>query len=244
MNDILETIEAYLDGSLPAEERKLFEEKLKTDPGLAETFRLYQGIQSTMHKAPPAKGEDQLQQSMHQLRKKHASAHKPAKRVLFREWRAVAAVFVIVVGAGLWWLLQRPDADGLYKKYATHAQIEIGARGSANDRLALSAARAYNAGNYARSADLLKRYNAREPGVAEMQLAEGVSYLELDRFAEAEPLFDSIARGQTVFAGHARWYLGLMYLKQGKLDESKKVLQSIPEDAATYERAQSLLKEL
>jgi tetratricopeptide (TPR) repeat protein len=244
MNDNLETIEAYLNGTMTAEERRLFEEKMKSDPELEETCRMYLAIQSTMSKPTTAKGEEELKDTLRTVRANYAGAPPTGRRIVFRAWHAVAALFIVAVGAGLFFFLQKPDAGALYKKYAQHAEISIDTRSGANDRLGLSAARAYNAGNFSRAADLLNRYNTREPGVAEMQLAEGVSYLELDRYAEAERLFETVARGQTVFAGHAQWYLGLLYLKQRKFDECRKALEAIPADASFYEKAQSLLKEL
>lgn len=246
MSDTLETIQAYLDGTLPESGRRLFEEKMTNDPGLAETFRLYKGIHAAMNAPAATKGEDQLRETLHHVRNKHIAARRPhaAGRPVFRAWR-VAAILLLAAGIGIaWWWLRQPDAAELYAKYGRHEDIEAGLRGSANDRLAITAARAYNAGNYDRAAILLKRYNMREPGVVDMQLAEGVCYLELNRFAEAVPVFDSIAQGQTALASHGQWYLGLLYLKQQKLDEAKKKLRSIAAGSAMYDRAQSLLKEI
>jgi predicted Zn-dependent protease len=245
MNDVFETIEAYLNGSLSAAERQQFEEKLKNDPGLAEAFRTYRGIEVVMKNKPAgAKDTEALKQSLKQLGKKHFTGKRSVKRDFFNTWRAVAAIVIVVVGAALWLLLKPADKAHLYAKYAVHAPLDINSRSSANDRLASNAARAFNAKQYERAAALLDTYNKREPDDIEMQMAKGICYLELDKVEEARQIFNGIAGGLTAFAYSAQWYLALAYLKEKKYDQCRTALSIIPADAGEYEKAQRLIKEL
>ncbi|MGB8192617.1 MAG: hypothetical protein WCF67_11895 [Chitinophagaceae bacterium] len=245
MSDVFETIEAYLDGSLSAGEKRAFEERLKTDAQLAQTFREYQGIESSMRNAAPAADEAALKDSLQQLRKKYFTGKRSVTRDLFINWRAIAALVLIIAAAAIW-LTRSGDinSEELYLKYAQHSLLDNNSRGAGDDSLATRAARAFNARQYPQAVTLLRDYLVREPGDIEMQLAQGISYMEMDSLAAARQVFNNIAGGQTAFVHKAQWYLALTYLKEKNYDQCKRILAAIPQDAEVYDQAQALLKEL
>jgi hypothetical protein len=87
MNDVFETIESYLNGSMPEEERRLFEERLKNDPEFEESFRLYKGIETTMQtKTGSGENEEALKLSLSQLGREHFKSKPAVTRRLFTAW--------------------------------------------------------------------------------------------------------------------------------------------------------------
>ena len=59
--------------------------------------------------------------------------------------------------------------------------------------------------------------------------------------AEAAAIFEAIpARGSSRFAGQARWYLALCFLKQKELDKAKKELETLVSDAGAAHREEAL----
>ena len=260
MSDVFETIQSYLDGSMTAEEKKQFEEQLKNDPGLAETFRVYLGIESSMQAAPANdKNEEGLRLSLEKLNKEHfgekpvgtkpsttRSSTKPAvTRRMFGTWQAAAAILVIVIGAAVWLLLtQRGAEPDIYRKYAQHTPLDTSPRSGGNDTLASDAANAFNAKQYAVAASLLETSHARDAADTEVHLALGICYLELDRLPEARQIFSNIAQGASTLIYKARWYTALSWLKQKQYGNCRTVLESIPPGTDVYDRAEDLLNEL
>jgi tetratricopeptide (TPR) repeat protein len=246
MNDVFETIESYLNGSMPEEERRLFEERLKNDPELAETFRVYQGIESSMQTKPGNEEDEKaLRLSLSQLGKEHFKPEPAVTRRLFTAWQAVAAIFVGAVAVvTVMWFVRHNHSQDLYNKYAKYDLVEPGVRGGGTDTLAVRAAAAYNAGEYITALPLLEKYIAKDPSDTEMLLALGVCYLERSRYGQALQVFNTISSGKTVFVNQAKWFRALTYLKQKNYEECRRALQTIPPDADVYELAKSLLNEL
>src|ERR1700750_2620354 len=108
MNDVFETIESYLNGSMPEEERRLFEERLQNEPELAETLRVYRGIESSMQTRPGnLQEESELRLSLSQLGKEHFKAKTAVTKKLFTAWQAVAAILIAVVAVlAVMWFVQ------------------------------------------------------------------------------------------------------------------------------------------
>lgn len=256
MSDVFETIQSYLDGSMTAEEKKQFEEQLRNDPALAETFRTYIGIESSMQAAPANdKNEEGLRLSLEKLNKEHfgerpsvttSPSTRPAvTRRIFGTWQAAAAILVIVIGSAVWLLLKPAGEEAdLYRKYAQHTQLDTSPRSGGNDTLASDAANAFNAGQYAVAASLLETYHAHDSSDTEMYLALGICYLELDKLPQARQIFSNIAQGTSTLIHKARWYIALSWLKQKQYGNCRTVLESIPPGTDVYDRAEDLLKEL
>ena len=237
MNDI-EIIQSYIDGTLSESERMQFEQRLATDASLMELFRTYQGIEAAMRGGKGEK-ETELKKSLQQLQKKHGRGRVR----MFTAWRAVAAIFVLVLIGTAIWYFQRGPVD-LYRKYAVHAQLDPTTRSGGNDSLAIVAAEAFNTKQYDRSARLLESYLATDSTSIEMRLALGISYLEQNRFEEARVIFNAISGGSSVFADEAKWYLALIYLKQKQYNDVRNALQAIDSGSAVYPKAQELLNNL
>ena len=255
MSDVFETIQSYLDGSMTAGEKKQFEEQLKNDPGLAETFRTYIGIESSMQAAPANdKNEEGLKLSLEKLNKEHFGekpagtkpSTKPAvTRRIFGTWQAAAAILVIVIGAAVWLLLNQRGAEtDIYRKYAQHTPLDTSPRSGGNDTLASDAANAFNAKQYAVAASLLETYHARDSSDTEMYLALGIAYLELDKLPEARQIFTNIAQGASTLIYKARWYTALSWLKQKQYGNCRTVLESSPPGTDVSDRAKDLLEEM
>lgn len=67
------------------------------------------------------------------------------------------------------------------------------------------------------------------------------SLLAISQPTQAIPLFEGIlANGESRFSGEAKWYLALCFLKQGKLDKTKKQLETLVSDADAPHRAEAM----
>ncbi|MCB0579326.1 MAG: hypothetical protein KDD10_08475 [Phaeodactylibacter sp.] len=101
---LYETIEAYLEGKLPAEERRAFEQEIAADPELKMEVALHRRMHQELGKSGKAERRQQLQQ----IARDFPLEGKGRKSVfrLLPVWGAVAAA---IVAAVIWWAWPRPS---------------------------------------------------------------------------------------------------------------------------------------
>ena len=66
----------------------------------------------------------------------------------------------------------------------------------------------------------------------------------MDKFTQAETIFETISIGNSAFSTKATWYKALSYLKQEQFEACKNTLKTIPESAEEFELAEKLLRKL
>src|SRR5690606_19502540 len=99
-------------------------------------------------------------------------------------------------------------------------------RGSEND-LQNKAEKAFNNKDYKDAEKYLSQLLHKDQDNLELQLYKAVSLVELNKYEEADVLYQTIIQSPSVYNNKAKWYLALSKLKQKKISESISVLGSI-----------------
>lgn len=239
MNPKYEQIEKYWDGLLQDAALKDFEKKMREDSDFAEEVNLYKEIENSIaHRISHQKEEAELRTTLNKIQK----AQKPPKtsKVIpllgYKKWLVAASIAVLV---GLFFFQNKAP---VYSDYASHEPMEITVRGNSNTLEMVQ--KLFNEKNYLLANTHLSRVAEYYRDNAEVQLYYGITFLETDQYEMAKMTFEKVAKGDTLFKHKAIWYLALNALKQNDLESCKNYLQQIPEEAAIYDTANSLLKKL
>ena len=249
MNEInYEIISQYLDGELTGETLAAFEKQMQEDAELAAEVNIYRTIeadQSFITKNSTEK--EKLSQSLQELNKTFFK--KPESKVLkiTRWWYAAAAV----AAAAIFILILKPFAgekfnnEKLFAYYSKDVEsLSASQRGASNDSLVLQAVSLFNKKDYAGSLPLLKNILAGKPNETDLFLATGICYLQTNKPDAALEIFNTIAKGNTVYKNQATWYKALVLLKQNKPDDCYKVLESLPAEADNIKEARELMNKI
>jgi predicted Zn-dependent protease len=243
-----EIINQYLEGELSGEALLAFEQEMLTNPSLAKEVALYKNINDEMSAHLQQEKEEQaLIGNLKKLSEQYFK--KPAGKVrsINRWWyagvaAAAAAVLLFVI---------RPfsgssfNNEKLYTYYIKDVEsLPGGERGNPDDSLLVRAADLYNQKDYTKALPLLRDILARKPDETQVKLASGVCYLQTGQFDSATRVFNEIVSGTTVFKNEAVWYKALSALKQNKLDECYRILESLPAEASRYKEAKELMKKI
>lgn len=236
--------ENYLKNELSVTEKKAFEAKLQSDADFKQEFEIYKSLETSLSsKFTNEEGEQELRKTLTNLGNqfiKEEAPQKKAKVISLLNYKKlmVAASIALLIGFFIF-----KNGNPVYSDFANHSNLELVVRGESNETL-LKAQEAFNAKNYKTAFAQLTVLETDFPNDIEIKLYKGISLLELDKFNQAETIFNSISEGNSAFKYKATWYKALSYLKQEQFDACKNTLKTIPENAEEYELAKKLLQKL
>ncbi|MBA6151685.1 tetratricopeptide repeat protein [Gelidibacter maritimus] len=233
----------YLSGSLDTESIQAFENRLNTDPDFKLAFIDYQQAEAFLeHKF---KNEEQTQHFKENLERissgyfeKKASGKTKVLRI--KPWYySVAAGVILLFGV----VIAQQFSSPTYDDFANYGTISLTVRGSDN-ALQNQAEKAFNNKDYKDAEQHLSQLLQKDPNNLELQLYKAISLVELNRYDEADKLYQNVIQSPSVYSTKAKWYLALSKLKQKDESASIAVLKTIPEDADDFQSAQKLLRKL
>lgn len=242
-----ELIQAYLAGELSTEERRDFEAAMERDELLRKEVDLHREVDSAL-----------LETDILSLRGKLKDAHQritsPAQDGKIFHLRpkqavyAVAAVAILLVAsAWVFTLLRNPSisSDQLYEMYYQPDDAVMVMR-SGDDQgqgdLLVEALRMYEDENFEGALQLFKKDDSN----LMVHFYSGLAYMEIEHFNEAIRSFQTILDDQqNLFVEQAQWYQGLCYLKTGRPDMAKEVLNELAVNGGPYKvKVEFILKNL
>jgi predicted Zn-dependent protease len=249
MNEInYELINQYLEGELSGEALLAFEQEMLVNPDLAKEVTLYKKINDEMSgHLQQEKEELALTGNLEKLNEQYFKKPQGKVRSINRWWYAAAAA----VAAAVILFMISPFSgssfsnEKLYAYYSKDVEaLPGGERGNPDDSLLVKASDLYNRKDYSKALPFLREILTRKPGETQLKLASGICYLQTGQFDPATGVFNEIASGTTVFKNEAVWYKALTELKQNRLDECYRILESLPAEAARYKKARELMKKI
>ncbi len=232
----------YADGEMETSEIMAFETALSEDTELQSELKLYQSVRGTLKSnLAPDYTDAEFKATLNQFTKQHfnnTKAKPTAKIIAFSKiWYAAA---ILVIGLMVW----APWNKNLYNKYADTEMISFAERGN-NDQADLqSATDAFNAGKFEEVEKILTPIVKADPANDMLRYYLGVAQLESDSLNIARENLSIVAAKESLLKYDATFYMALSFLKEKNKDECKVWLKKIPKDAANYDRAQELLKDL
>jgi len=238
--------ETYLSGDMTANEALSFENRLKTDSELKESFQLYKETTSFLehtvkNEAETAAFKENLQKvSKTYFNKIKTQQNKGKKGKTFSLFKyAIAACVVLLFGLFMF----NQYATPTYSDYSNYGTISLTVRGD-NDSLLEAAENAFNNNDFAKADEAFKSLIVLDEANTEFKLYRAIANIELDNFETSDTLLSNLQKENSVYKYKAIWYLALSKLKQHEIKDCKAILKTIPEDSDEYNQAQKLIKKL
>lgn len=235
--------EDYLSGNLELDQEAAFESRLQNDVVFNETFSTYK--QASQYLKNYFENEDSSKVFISNLEtvsskyfEKEVLSGKSFKGI--NPWYySIAAAAILVVGFFVTQQLSIPA----YANYANYGTISLTVRGSENQILN-KAESAFNTHNYKEADIFISQLLKADTNNIELQLYKAVSLVELNKYNEADLLFENIIQTPSAYKNKAIYYLALSKLKQNDNRTCLKILRTLPEDAEDYKQAQQLIRKL
>ena len=240
-----EKIEQYALGKLTAEERIAFEEKIATDPAMADALSNFRKSQMAIKAA-----------ARHQLREKTAKAYSSQVSATNRKYVliqriAVAAGFLLLLAAGFWYYNQDGNAmepDILFvQNFEMPAAPAVRSYNNPQDGKWEQTLQFYGANNFDEAIPLLSElledetFDQKETA----KLLWGASLLATHQADKALFILDQINDAKC-YKQEKEWYRALAFLLLNKLDAAKSALEQIAGQKNHYKmkEAAQMLKHL
>lgn len=217
-----ELIEAWLDETLSPEQAKAFQDLEKEDSEwslkVQEVKALREELESLMVKEELEKIHEE------------AFAGSASKTVPFPRWIwAVAASLALIFVA--WWGFRVGLQDPNQKLYETYYETDPGliTAMSGTDSYEFDRGMVdYKEGKYQEALTLWEPLLEQNPSGDTLLYFVAMANLELENFQESQKILQRIlSESSSEFEEDAKWYLALIYLKQGKLEQVKTLLSNV-----------------
>ena len=237
-----ELIQKYLENNLSAEELNVFQEKMAADSDFAEDVRLATMIDANFL----------VQQKLHwkNLLQEEKKFQKGNKRIIPLSVWGLAATFLLLITGGLFWLLNSNSLkDQVNQQLADYYVAPEVTRDSVSnlDENWNEIRAHYLAQDFERTAAKINEVIEKEGASPKLYFYLGLAHLynSPPDYSSAEAAFKTILASQNAFEEETLWFLSLTYLKAGKIELGRPLLQRVvSEKKWKSEEAQKLLKQL
>ena len=203
--------ESYLKNELTEIEKIAFEEKLQSDADFKQEFEIYKALETSLSsKFKNEESEQELRKTLTSLGaqfiKEEVTTKKKTKLISLFNYKKlmVAASIALLISFFIF-----KNGNPVYSDFANHTNLEFTVRGD-NNQTITNAETAFNAKNYKTAFAQLTVLEAQFPNDIEIQLYKGICLLEMDKFSQADTIFETISRGNSAFLTKATWYKALI----------------------------------
>lgn len=235
--------DAYLSGSLNAESIQIFEDRLTSDAEFKMAFNDFQQTERFLkHQFNNEEKTQSFKRNLEQISSGffEKEAAPESKTIQIKPWYySVAAAVILLFG----FVIAQQFSNPTYDDFSDYGTISLTVRGGEGN-LKTKAENAFNQKDYRDAEKHLSQLLQTDQDNIELQLYKAVCLMELNKYEEADALYQNVIQSPSVYASKAKWYLALSKLKQKEKAESIQVLKSIPVDAEDFNSAQDLLRKL
>lgn len=229
------SIEQFLANEMSASERLAFERDLKSDPDLAEELKLAMRIDSALER------EDIIDLRQKLLRVIEANRQQPAEvpvvRMHVRKWWYAAASVLVLCAVAATLFLQSPrnlSNDAIFSEFYNASNMVDQTRGDQN---LVEAVIKFQQKDFATASVLFKNILEKDHKNIAVMFYYGIANIETQQLNVATKAFeDIIAQNDNLFVEHAKWYLGLCYLKKNQNEKATDQFVEIASDPDNYHR--------
>lgn len=227
MNINLETIENYVNGQLSEQERTQFDERLRTDPAVANELAFYVLSKQVAHQ----QAREQRMAELNALRQQNP---RIGQRSI--GWTVYVAAASLILLLGLGWYFFRPTTEPslatnqLVDDYVTAHFMELPTTmGSETDSLKLGID-LFNKGKLDQATVVFQDVLARKPDTDSALKYGGIASLRQGNYDKAIEQFQALSQRTDLIANPGAFYESLSLLKRGRpIDKSraKKLLEDV-----------------
>ena len=230
-------IDAYLNGELNAEEQLQFEQELRSNTQLQQQVNAYRLLNSTVGKHQQAEQtlpelKKILDPLTHQYFKKEKAKVFTMKRTMYMLAAAASVVLIL--------LLALPGTSP--DNYSFDDMPGAIVRGTEDEKA--KAAQLFNSKQYADAAKAFQQLKATNVADATVDFYLGLSLLKTEKFADALPLFETLANGTSVYAEDANFFAALSAYHLQQHDKAKEYAEKVKEGSRYWKNAKAIKRKM
>jgi tetratricopeptide (TPR) repeat protein len=237
-------ISNYFEGSLAAEERRQFDEKIQQDPAFAEEVAAFCSMMEAI-KEQAVKEKKERFREMYKVAEKSSKTRVVFMLPWFRKAALVAAVILIIVTGWLLW--PQPTASELADKYIkenfTTLRVTMG-----NTDSMQAATDLYNKGKWKEAGIVFERLAAADSSRTTAIKNAGIISLRLKEYDKALNYFGQLENKPGLEFNQGKFYHALVLLERdqaGDRQKARELLQKVSqEDSEEALAAKELMKHL
>lgn len=241
MQENLEIVDRYLEGSLSEQERTAFEERLLHDQILQQQVTDMKLMRAGIKQA----SRNAALQKLKVLEETLPAVNQNRLNIWYNTWLQAAAVLLIGLLVYIFW----PVSVDEQELFATHFEVYPNiimptVRGEViNDSTIKALAfSAYDQKKYEEAAALFSSIDQKD---ATVLFYLGNCYLASNQAERALPLFEKVLNEYEVFDEQAEWYIAVSYLKLEERERAKQALEKVVARNSAYkDKAQTILDKL
>ncbi|MFK7908482.1 MAG: tol-pal system YbgF family protein [Chitinophagales bacterium] len=262
LQNTYEKIENYLNGTLTGADLEAFEEQLQSDAELLEEVKLMQNLDTVL--------SDEVDLVFQQMVETEAGlfldelgseeveqpnfADSPVPKIggWNRKWAIAASFLLLMVSMVLLWQVQSNDPisnDALFANHFDTYRLNKNVRGGGDSPTEFQKGiEYYNANEFGAATQVFEALTAQEPNDLSLAFCLGNAYLnqEPPQLDLAQSQFEKIiSDGGSIHVPKAQWYMALVAVKKGDLEQAKTLLKQVEQSGDKFgQKAKELLKEL
>ena len=236
------TIQRYLDGDLPPEERREFESLLATDTELQREVKEYERLQKAVLFQKRRIAWDKIQQLESQSADNTISIERKTKKTNWLPWMVAASIFfLLVAGLSIWNQRTFTPQELVVQNFSPYPNTFVKEVRGEKGSLKLEAFKAYDRKDYEQAISYFEQYvNDSTDAVSTFFL--GNAYLATNNYKEAITTFRTYLMKYEAFSEEAHWYLVLAYIGANQIEQANEFLNANQEDLGIhYDRATEMM---
>ena len=242
MEKYYDQMDDYLKGNLSGQALELFEYHLQNNPKFAEDLIIHKNILRGIANQAELDFKKDLDLIHNEVIQPKGKNRKLWPAI------AIAASFALLIGFGMWYLSDRPDAPKqLFVEFYQPANISLITRNGTVDAQLAKAEKFYKEGDYAAALPAFLQKTEKDTNDVRLLMAVGICYLELGEHEKGVGQFAQIFNSKDpFFSDLAKWYTAMAYLKKGEPEKAKGLLQTFANNpgADKNKEASEILKRL
>lgn len=241
MNYTLEDIEAYLNGEMDAVQKQEFEQQLTTDAQLKKQVEELRFLQTTIDKHLQAEQTlPELKKILTPLTQTHFHKAEQQKGGRVISMNRVFAAIALAASVILIFFLFLPgvSVDG----YPVDDMSGAITRG--NETELAKAAQLFNDEKYAEAVAAFQHLKTESPDDATINYHLGISLVKTKNFTDALTLFESLAKGESVYKDDANFFAALSAYNLQQNDKAKEYAAAVKKESKYYKYAKAVLKKI
>ncbi len=243
-----EDIERYLSEELSAEERAVFESKIKENVELQKELVLHQGIRDAVNDTKAIELDESLREIGNTWKKENEPAiHHPFWTQT--SFKIAATITLLAIVSFLIYFYLQPAFDNtqeLFTHYYNAPTAET-VRGTGPDEATRlqDALVNYRNGAYRQAVSDFEKILTMQPDYIKPKYYLAHCYLNVGETARAIDLFKSIIdHGDNIYISESHWYLGLAYVQKGEIDLAQSQFKTLPLNTKKGKEASKVLTDL
>ena len=219
--ELLESVERYVNGNMAKEELIAFELKLKND----ENFKTQvEDIKTLLFGIESQALKEELDYFHKDLSKD--SPQKSQSKVRFLHLKKIAAAAIVIIAISNFWLFNKSSNEKLYDTFfSPDPGLATTMSGNSNFEF-YDAMVNYKHGDYKVAISKWKAIHNIKPKNDTLNYFLGVALMANNNESEAIAYLEKATKSShTSFKNDAYYYLGLAYLKEGAIEKAKSSLE-------------------